>query len=366
MSELQDSIRRKIKIQKAIALLEIGALDKPFLRQDEASTIGPKKIEYLDHLSTEGLREKYRDDPSVDIKSIVCVDHVSEDGEIPNSIAEGTFDVIIGRHVGEHVPNFIKWLQDTLKVLKPGGIALLILPDKRFTFDLRRSPTTFGEMLEAYLGNYKRPTVKSVYDHFSQATNASGHDLWTGQFDDSSSIPLFSGAEALHYAKQVIENQAYIDVHVSVFTPSSFLAILQHLILNKLLCVDLEEFEDTRIGQIEFSVVLKKPEKLEEWNQNLALEKIPQPSLDSILSPYMPQVALLSQAMVNATEIIAKSQQDLEALHSNLQKSQEELSSLQEHCKHMELTLARRSVKLVIGLVHYCHQILSILRRRGS
>ncbi|MDC0400371.1 class I SAM-dependent methyltransferase [Alphaproteobacteria bacterium] len=365
MSELQAAVRERIKDQKNLAVLEIGALDKPFLMQDESSIVDPKIIEYLDHLSTEELREKYLNDPSIDTKSIVHVDHVSVDGEIPSSIEKGTFDVVIGRHVGEHVPNFIKWLQDILLVLKPGGIVLLILPDKRFTFDLRRSSTTFGEMLEAYFGNHKRPTVKSVYDFFSRATYISGHDIWTGKLDESSTIPLFSGEDALLYANEVIENQAYIDVHVSVFTPSSFLEILRHLILNGLLRVDLEKFEDTKIGQIEFSVVLRKPDESEEWSKDRVLEKLPQIALDSILSPYMPQVASLSQAMENATEIIGKLQQDLKAVHGDLKKSQEELLHVREYCRHIELTLDRRSVKLMISLVHYCFKILSIFRFRA-
>ena len=57
---------------------------------------------------------------------------------------------------------------------------ILIVPDKRFTFDLNRPTTTFGNVLEKFLLEANHPNVAEVYDHFAMATHVNGHSVWHG------------------------------------------------------------------------------------------------------------------------------------------------------------------------------------------
>ena len=116
--------------------LEIGALTTPLL----TPALGP--VEYADHLSTAGLREKYRDDPNVDIGGIVEVTYVLGDRRMPAVTGTDRFHHVAASHVIEHAPNLIGWLEDIRSVLRPGGVLALVVPDKRYTFDVTRRVST--------------------------------------------------------------------------------------------------------------------------------------------------------------------------------------------------------------------------------
>lgn len=68
-----------------------------------------------------------------------------------HNIPDGKYDFIISSHCLEHCANALKTLKEWLRVLKPEGIILLILPDPKFTFDHRRPITTFEHLLEDYI-----------------------------------------------------------------------------------------------------------------------------------------------------------------------------------------------------------------------
>ena len=141
MSDLRASFLQKLNKRQGLSVLEIGALNRPFI--EDMRTSDGRKIFYLDHMGTKELKEKYRQDTSVDTSSIVDVDFVCSDGNVPKAVGDQKFDIIIASHVAEHIPNFINWLQDLSRVLNPDGYIYLIIPDKRFTFDLERPITTF-------------------------------------------------------------------------------------------------------------------------------------------------------------------------------------------------------------------------------
>jgi SAM-dependent methyltransferase len=65
-------------------------------------------------------------------------------------IADGTYDFVLSSHSLEHSANPVKCLAEWIRVLRPGGAMLLILPDARFTFDHRRPVTSFEHLLDDY------------------------------------------------------------------------------------------------------------------------------------------------------------------------------------------------------------------------
>ena len=237
--------------------LEIGALDNPLVERLK----GGNNIFYLDHLSTGDLKKKYETDSSVQKEKIVSVDFVCPNGDLLDAVGDQKFDYIILSHVIEHSPNLLKLLADLSDILEPGGFLFLVVPDKRFTFDFYRPVTTFGMLLENYLGNKVAPSISSVYDHFSTAIWLDPNEVWTGAFDFQSSKPLSSLSNAWEAANLVSKEEAYIDVHINIFTPQSFFKIFEQVIQHEIVELEVKKYKDTGIGQLEFMLVLSKPSR---------------------------------------------------------------------------------------------------------
>jgi SAM-dependent methyltransferase len=72
------------------------------------------------------------------------------DGSDLHSIKSGSFDFVLSCHNLEHFANPVKALLEWKRVIRPGGHLILVLPDKRKTFDHRRPLTTVEHMLSDY------------------------------------------------------------------------------------------------------------------------------------------------------------------------------------------------------------------------
>ncbi|MBF97278.1 MAG: hypothetical protein CMJ13_08655 [Pelagibacterales bacterium] len=336
--------------------LEIGPLNKPLVRNEDVQEGG--EIFYLDHLPTCELKEKYKDDLSIDVNQIVPVDFVCTDGNIVGATAGNLFDYVIASHVIEHAPNLLQFLKDIQTILKPGGQVFLVVPDKRFTFDFNRPLTTFGTALENLLTNVELPRISAVYDQAAMATNANGHNLWHGIVKAEDSNLLASEATAWKAALRVHKESFYYDVHVNIFTPESFFEILKKALLHEVVFYEVKQFLDTQIGQIEFMVQLEKPK--DEPNNCLkskCLASLPKFEIESLLSPYMPQVKALSDALQNSTEIISKFQHQLDVVRKD---SDNKITNLQKELKIANEMLDRKSVKIILLSID---KIYSFLRK---
>jgi SAM-dependent methyltransferase len=241
--------------------LEIGALSRPIVPPDA----GP--VEYADHLSTAELREKYARNPRIDVEEIVPVSYVWGAETLRQSVGEKRFDYVIASHVIEHVPDLIGWFSDIASVLKPGGLLALVVPDKRWTFDCRRQVTSISALIESWLEQHRRPTIRHFIDHFGEIADGSATGtaaLWGGRlaFDD---VPLAHGdffeslGEAgLREQHESFRRGEYIDTHCTVFTPYSFLRIVDVLARLGLFDFRVADFHETEKNELEFYVTLEK------------------------------------------------------------------------------------------------------------
>jgi len=66
--------------------------------------------------------------------------------DIPNE----QYDFLLSCHSLEHVANPIKALHEWKRVLKRDALLILVLPDKRYTFDVNRPYTQFDHLVEDY------------------------------------------------------------------------------------------------------------------------------------------------------------------------------------------------------------------------
>ncbi len=121
--------------------LEIGALNNPM------SLPAGAKVRYVDRLPKDELVALYVD---VDPKQIRDVDIVTE-GETLKGVPDDSEDFVIANHMVEHCEDPIGTIRHMLRVLKVGGIFYMTLPDKRFTFDIKRPVTPFEHVKRDYL-----------------------------------------------------------------------------------------------------------------------------------------------------------------------------------------------------------------------
>jgi SAM-dependent methyltransferase len=68
-------------------------------------------------------------------------------------IHDNSYDFVISNHSLEHSANPLRALTEWVRVLKPGGAAILILPHKSETFDRRRPVTTLEHLIHDFRNN---------------------------------------------------------------------------------------------------------------------------------------------------------------------------------------------------------------------
>ena len=127
-----------------------------------------------------------------------------------SGLADGSQDFVIASHVIEHLANPLAMLVDIHRVLRPGGLLILLVPDRHRTFDRDRPPTPLDHLVDEY-----RRDVRSVDDahitEFVLATRA--HDGGSANGD------VTAEEIAVHRRRSV---------HAHVWDADEFVEVLDH------------------------------------------------------------------------------------------------------------------------------------------
>jgi SAM-dependent methyltransferase len=78
--------------------------------------------------------------------------YLSEASDL-SKIKDSSYDFLLSCHSLEHVANVIKTLKEWNRILKPGASLIVVLPDKRYTFDHNRPYTSFEHLLKDFENN---------------------------------------------------------------------------------------------------------------------------------------------------------------------------------------------------------------------
>jgi SAM-dependent methyltransferase len=78
--------------------------------------------------------------------------HISEGTKLRN-IDDAAYDFVLSSHSLEHSANALRAVQEWKRVLKPGGVLLVIVPNKDVTFDHGRAITSFRHLVDDFEGN---------------------------------------------------------------------------------------------------------------------------------------------------------------------------------------------------------------------
>ncbi len=227
----------------------------PFLSKEDNEVI------LVDRLSTRELRAKFASDKNVVAENIAEVDVVVGNGGLAEALApfvQGKFQYAIASHVVEHIPDLVGWLSQTSDLIEAGGRLLLVVPDKRYTFDYIRATSTLSDLVECWVRGCRSPTPKHVFDYHAGAAEVDKLAAWRGRLEPSALARFCSRQDALQISKTSFEDCMYVDSHCWVFTPASFLELCADLVELGLLHWKLVFFADTRPDDEDFGVVLQR------------------------------------------------------------------------------------------------------------
>ena len=230
--------------------LEIGPLHNPLVRKSDGFVL------YVDRSDTECLKKAHHD-THFSSDEIVAIDVVWRGRPLKDLVPQ-PIDYVVASHVLEHVPDLLGALDDLQAALADNGVICLALPDRRFTFDLRRPESTAGELVEAFLTRASRPPARHLFDQIALRAPLTKGEAW--EDDLRSKLPTEAKhlAEARCVAERVASTGDYVDAHCWVFTPASFLDVAERLSGAGLFPFAIDSFHPTEYGDDEFYLRLRK------------------------------------------------------------------------------------------------------------
>ena len=335
--------------------IEIGALNNPIVTPEMGN------IRYVDHATTEELRQKYAADPNVETEKIVEVSYVWGEKRLLELVGDPVFDYVIASHVIEHVPDLIGWIKEIHAVLKPGGILSLAIPDKRYCFDYFRQLSSLSEVIESYLQKNRKPNARQIFDFFSSVSHWGDRFTWTeqDQIKAEDLVRNHSVTEAWYFTQRAFADQSYCDVHCWVFTPTSFFELLK--LLSQLNLIDFRVVKFYRTVGCEFYVTLEALDltKTEQARQQIQLASLAEIDLEKPAQPPELEEAhsaeLLDQIHLWTTEFEQERQRSelLQAkvghLQSDLENREHEIAAMQSS-KFWKIRSGWVNVKKTIGI----------------
>jgi len=203
--------------------LEIGPSHSPI-----APKIAGFDVKVLDHLSDESLLQKYVGH-GVCLENIEHVDYVWNGEPFAELVgAEHVFDWIIASHVIEHTPCLITFLKNCEAVLKENGALSLVVPDKRYCFDLYREKTSLSSVLDAFREKRKSHTSGTAAEYYLNVASKNGSIAWSWGTEGETRF-VHGLAEAKCAIETIEKEHAFLDLHSWVFTPHSFRLLIEDL-----------------------------------------------------------------------------------------------------------------------------------------
>ena len=232
--------------------LEIGPFDRPFFTKEQTD------VKFLDYRTTAELRAFASVSPGHSPHFVDELDYVVPGSGDWSEIPDGSFDWVLSAHALEHSPNLIGFLNTMAEKLRPGGLIISLLPDKRATFDAYRPVTSLGQIIEDYLLNAKSSRLQSVFDATFHGCSLSiaQAGLVSKQADDLLAHNNKNFRDALQATKSA--QHQYTDSHNYVFTSETFYDHMVQICLAKLIPCTCIMHLPTRRNHMSFLNVLKK------------------------------------------------------------------------------------------------------------
>ena len=164
--------------------------------------------ETVERYSLEDLKNVFHNLPENEFNNLPTPDYVSDfDFEFLKQFTNDSRDFIIASHLLEHLAQPFKLIHDIYRVLKPGGILMIALPDKRNTFDSKRELMNLSHFIEDIKQNLTIEDINHLKDYTVNVLNLKDDDL----------------------SREVIDSILQESYHVHAFTDYSFVTILNEM-----------------------------------------------------------------------------------------------------------------------------------------
>ncbi len=123
-----------------------------------------------------------------------------------DGFSENLFDFVLTAHVIEHTTNPIRAICESYRTLKKGGKLILIVPDKRRTFDKFREVTSLAHLIADYENPSQDRDLLDYIDFFKNVKKS----------------------KAPHKDAEIAQ-QEKIDIHFHTWDMVSFYSMIQHI-----------------------------------------------------------------------------------------------------------------------------------------
>ncbi|MCC8172142.1 MAG: class I SAM-dependent methyltransferase [Parabacteroides sp.] len=139
--------------------------------------------------------------------------YIGEATEVSALVKPAAYDFVVSSNCLEHVANPVKALKAWLEILKPGGVMLLIVPNKKHNFDRFRPDTSFGHLVRDYENN----VTEADMTHYREIVSLHDRTL-DSRAGDADAFRERCRANA--------QNRCF---HHHVFTPDCLSALFEYL-----------------------------------------------------------------------------------------------------------------------------------------
>jgi hypothetical protein len=229
----------RIQTNKYISMLckghcvEVGALSSPAILPNAKSIryadVGDKEKTKasLEKIGYFGYHKNKQD--------FVDVDFIFESDSPPlHSLEASSIDCVFSSHSLEHSSNPIAALIDYLRVVKCGGIVYTIIPNKKHTYDNKRTTTSVDKLVTKYLANDWSYTLSEYRDVF---VNTDTHDVYDNSTEEDI-VKAFNDNDGMH--------------HIYVYDEVNTLALIDYVLKN--VSAELVYFDSTNQWDIHFAL----------------------------------------------------------------------------------------------------------------
>jgi SAM-dependent methyltransferase len=241
VSELEEPVRsidasERQRIARHLAGdgIEVGPGGQPFPVPPGA------RVRYVDRWRADEARALY---PEVAGETFLEPDVITNfDVDRLGAFSTCSLDFVIASHVLEHLADPLGFLVEMHRVLRPGGLAIVLLPDRRRTFDRSRPPTPLEHLIE---------------DHACRVRRV--HDDHIEEFLEFADKGALSAALAGGWTKDdYFEWHRRRSVHVHCWTEAEFHQVLLYLIVGLRVGWELVDNLELANDGLEFGYVLRR------------------------------------------------------------------------------------------------------------
>ena len=230
MSMAADIARRRhlmAPVPRGAKVVEVGGAFAPLAPRADGWN-----LRCIDTASQQQLIERFGQLAGVDVTRIEPVDWLWQGGPLSAVVPaaeHGSFDAFVASHVIEHAPDLLGFLQSAEALVRPEGVVVLAVPDKRYCFDYFMPHSTTGQALAAHHAQRDRHDLGALFEHMAHGASADGRHAW-GQHPVRQLAFNHTLEQAHNLFRAAAANPVpYHDVHGWHFTPASFALLLLEL-----------------------------------------------------------------------------------------------------------------------------------------